>query len=65
MLNDIFEETRTENSKQLIDFLAKSCEENSNFKNTVITLQENGEPGSSEARSSVVARHVARTPRGT
>ena len=40
LLNDIFEETRTENSKQLIDFLAKSCEENSNFKNTVITLQE-------------------------
>ena len=40
LLNDIFEETRTDNSKQLIEFLAKSCEEHSNFKNTVETLQE-------------------------
>jgi len=40
LLNNIFEETRTENSKQLIDFLAKSCQENSKFKNTVETLHE-------------------------
>ena len=40
LLNNIFEETRTDNSKQLIEFLAKSCEENLNFKNTVQTLQE-------------------------
>ena len=40
LLNNIFEETRTDNSKQLIDFLAKSCQENSKFKNTVETLQE-------------------------
>lgn len=40
LLNDIFEETRTDNSKQLIDYLAKSCEENLKFKNTVETLQE-------------------------
>ena len=40
LLNDIFEETRTDNSKQLIDYLAKSCEENLKFKNTVQTLQE-------------------------
>ena len=40
LLNDIFEETRTENSRQLIDYLAKSCEENIKFKNTVQTLKE-------------------------
>ena len=40
ILNNIFEETQTENSKQLIDFLSKSCEENLKFKNTVQTLQE-------------------------
>ena len=40
LLNNIFEETRTDNSKQLIDFLAKSCQENSKFKNTMETLQE-------------------------
>ena len=40
LLNNIFEETRTDNSKQLIDFLAKSCEENLKFKDTVQTLQE-------------------------
>ena len=40
LLNNIFEETRTDNSKQLIDYLAKSCEENLKFKNTIETLQE-------------------------
>ena len=40
ILNNIFEETQTENSKQLIDYLSKSCEENLKFKNTVQTLQE-------------------------
>ena len=40
LLNNIFEETQTDNSKQLIDYLAKSCEENLKFKNTVRTLQE-------------------------
>ena len=40
ILNNIFEETRIHNSKQLIEFLAKSCEENLKFKNTVQTLQE-------------------------
>ena len=40
LLNDIFEETRTENSRQLLDYLAKSCEENIKFKNTVQTLKE-------------------------
>ena len=40
LLNDIFEETRTENSRQLIEYLAKSCEENIKFKNTVQTLKE-------------------------
>ena len=40
LLNHIFEETRTDNSKQLIDYLAKSCEEHLKFKNTVQTLQE-------------------------
>ena len=40
ILNDIFEETRTENSRQLIDYLAKSCEENTKFKNTVQILKD-------------------------
>ena len=40
ILNNIFEETQTENSKQLIDYLSKSCEENLKFKNTVQSLQE-------------------------
>ena len=40
LLNNIFEETQTDNSKQLIHYLAKSCEENLKFKNTVQTLQE-------------------------
>lgn len=39
LLNDIFEETKTENTNQLIEYLIKSCEENSNFQNTVEILQ--------------------------
>ena len=40
LLNDILEETKTENTTQLIEFLTKSCEENIKFKNSVIILQE-------------------------
>ena len=40
LLNDIFEETKTENSKQLIEYLTKSCEENLNFQNSVEVLQD-------------------------
>ena len=40
LLNDIYEETKTENTKQLIEYLTKSCEENLNFQNSVETLQK-------------------------
>ena len=40
LLNNIFEETRTDNSKQLIDFLSKSCQENLKFKDTIQILKE-------------------------
>jgi len=40
LLNNIFEETKTENSKQLIEYLTKSCEENLNFQNSVEVLQD-------------------------
>ena len=39
LLNDIFIETKTENTQQLIECLTKSCEENLNFQNSVEKLQ--------------------------
>ena len=38
-MNDIFEETKTEKTKQLVEYLTKSCEENLNFQNSLETLQ--------------------------
>ena len=40
LLNDIFEETKTEKTKQLVEYLTKSCEENLNFQNSLETLQK-------------------------
>ena len=40
LLNEIFEETKTENTKQLIEYLAKSCEENIKFQNSVQLFQK-------------------------
>ena len=40
LLNEIFEETKTENTKQLIEYLAKSCEENIKFQNSVQILRK-------------------------
>ena len=40
LLNEIFEETKIENAKQLIEYLTKSCEENIKFQNSVQILQK-------------------------